>query len=69
MSGASLGQIQAAAADFVAALGPNDKVALLSFYDQVDEVQGFTNDKGLLTSAINNLTAGGNGTEFNAGGG
>jgi VWFA-related protein len=65
MSTDSLAQIQAAAVDFVAALGPNDKVALVSFYEQVEEVQGFTNDKGLLTAAINNLTAGGNGTNFN----
>jgi VWFA-related protein len=65
MSTDNLARIQAAAVDFVAGLGPNDKVALVSFYEQVEEVQSFTNDKGLLTSAINNLTAGGNGTNFN----
>ena len=66
VNGSGLAQIQAAADDFIATLGPKDQVAILSFYDQVDVVQPFTSDKGVLKSDIDNLTAGGNGTAFNA---
>ena len=62
---AGMAQMQAAATDFVASLGPADQVAILSFYDKVDLVQSFTSDKGLLTTDIKNLTPGGNATVFN----
>jgi VWFA-related protein len=64
-NGSALAQVQSAADDFISTLGPNDQVAVLSFYDQVDVVQAFTTDKTILKTAIDNLTAGGNGTEFN----
>src|SRR5258706_576134 len=65
VNGSGLAQVQSAADDFIATLGPNDQVAILSFYDQVDIVQPFTSDKTALKTAIDNLTAGGNGTVFN----
>jgi VWFA-related protein len=65
VNGTGLAQVQSAADDFIATLGPNDQVAIVSFFDQVDEVQAFTNDKAILKAAIDNLTAGGNGTAFN----
>ena len=64
--GAGLAQVQAAADDFIATLSPTDQVAIISFFDQVDVVQTFTSDKTSLKAAIDNLTAGGNGTAFNA---
>ncbi len=66
VNASSMAQIQAAADDFLATLGPTDQVAIISFYDQVDVVQSFTTDKAILKSDIDNLTAGGNGTAFNA---
>src|SRR2546422_114029 len=65
VSGAGLAQIQSASDDFINTLGPNDQVAVLSFYDQVAVVQNFTSDKATLKTAIDQLTAGGNGTVFN----
>src|SRR5205823_4031002 len=65
VNGSGLAQVQAAADDFINTLGPNDQVAVLSFYDKVDLVQAFTSDKSALKTAIDNLTAGGNGTQFN----
>src|SRR5579859_1069623 len=65
VNGTALAQVLSAADDFISTLGPNDQVAVLSFYDQVDVAQAFTSDKTILKSAIDHLTAGGNGTEFN----
>jgi VWFA-related protein len=66
VNAAGLAQVQSAADDFIATLSPTDQVAIVSFYDQVDIVQAFTSDKNTLKGAIDNLTAGGNGTAFNA---
>lgn len=62
---ADVALIKAAADDFIATLGPNDQVAVLSFYDKLDLAQNFTTDKTTLKTAIDQLTAGGNATVFN----
>jgi VWFA-related protein len=62
----SLAQTTAAAIAFVNSLGPNDQVALISYYDQVDDLVSFTTDRTALANALNALRAGGNGTVFNA---
>jgi VWFA-related protein len=62
---ADLVRLQSAATEFVAALGPNDQVALLVFHDEVIELQPFTSDKAALTEAINSLRAVGSATAFN----
>ena len=49
-----------AATAFVDALGPNDRVSLISFADQVQVVQDYTADTGALKSAIGGLVARGN---------
>src|SRR5579859_3774120 len=64
-SASDLSQVIAAVNDFIATLGPNDQVALISYYDTVTVVQSFTSDKTTLTTAVGQLTAGGNGTAFN----
>jgi VWFA-related protein len=49
-----------AATAFVDALGPNDRVSIVSFADQVQVVQDYTGDTGALKSAIGGLVARGN---------
>jgi VWFA-related protein len=63
---ADLVETQQAAIDFVNSLGPNDQVALLTFYEEIAEVLAFTNDKASLVSAVQAITPGGNTTLFNA---
>ena len=63
---ADLVNVQAAAVDFVNSLGPNDQVALVTFFDEVTTAVPFTTDKPQLVSALQGLAAGGNGTAFNA---
>jgi hypothetical protein len=46
-----------AATAFVDALGPNDRVSIVSFADQVQVVQDYTADTGALKSAIGGLVA------------
>lgn len=53
-----LGQIRQAAIAFVEQLQSGDRVAVISFDDQVRELINFTNDRGLLRSAINKTTSG-----------
>lgn len=61
-----LANVVAAAIDFVNSLGPNDQVALLSYFDEVTLSVPFTSDKAQLITALQGLAAGGNGTAFNA---
>src|SRR5690606_3910168 len=58
----SLAQMQSALLSFVGGLGPDDQVALLAYYDQVEVMADFTNDPAELGDAIRGLAAGGNGT-------
>lgn len=41
-------------------LGPNDQVAVVTFSNTVQVVQGFTNDRGALAAAIDGIVATGN---------
>lgn len=61
-----LANIQTAAVDFVNSLGPNDQVALVTYFDEVTTAVPFTTDKTQLVTALQSLQAGGNGTAFNA---
>jgi hypothetical protein len=66
MSNEWLDQTKEAARGFIESLGPQDKVALIAFYDQVRVVQeDFTTDKETLIQAVNALTGEGNLTAFN----
>jgi VWFA-related protein len=60
-----LSQVKQAAKGFVDSLGSPDKVALISFYEQVQVVQDFTNNKEVLKTAIDGLTAQGNYSALN----
>lgn len=57
-----LGQIRRAAIAFVDQLQPADRVKVISFDDQVRDLNEFTNDRALLRGAINR-TESGNGTK------
>jgi hypothetical protein len=54
----TLGKIREAAIAFVEQLQSGDRVAVISFDDQVRELCDFTNDRGLLRNAINKTTSG-----------
>lgn len=60
MAGDPLQQSKAAARAFVEGLAENDRVAVLTFADEVNVVQDFTNDKGRAIAAIDGLQAKGN---------
>jgi VWFA-related protein len=60
-----LAQVKNAAKDFVDSLGSPDKAALITFYEQVQVVQDFTNNKEVLKTAIDGLTAQGNYSALN----
>jgi VWFA-related protein len=62
---ANLVEVQSAAIDFINALGPDDQVAILTFYDELAEVLAFTSDKTSLVSTVQAITPGGNATIFN----
>jgi tight adherence protein C len=57
---------QAAAKAFSAQIRPIDKVALVSFADQVNVPQPLTSDRQLLTRSIDQLTPGGNTSLYDA---
>jgi VWFA-related protein len=60
-----LTQVKQAAKDFVDSLESPDKVALIAFYEQVQVIQDFTNNKEVLKTAIDGLTAQGNYSALN----
>jgi len=53
-----LGHIRRAAIAFVEQLHPGDRVKVISFDDQVRDLNEFTNDRALLRSAINRTESG-----------
>ncbi|MEX2245921.1 MAG: VWA domain-containing protein [Dehalococcoidia bacterium] len=63
-SGSMAGEPMSAAKDavkaLVAELGANDRVAIMSFADEVATVQDYTVDRALITAAIDGLVARGN---------
>ena len=60
MAGAPIEQARAAAKNFVSALPPADRVAIIAFSDEVRTVLEYTSDRGAAVGAIDALTAGGN---------
>ena len=60
MGGQPLAEAKQAAKALIDQLGPSDQVAILGFDDTVRVVQQFTQDRQLLTGAIDKLAAGGN---------
>lgn len=51
--------IRKAALAFLSTAGPQDRIAIVSFRDDVQLVSEFTNDRGLLTERIKDIQAGG----------
>lgn len=66
MAGASLDSAKQAAREFVAALQPGNRVALVSFSDRVKVVAPFTSDAGVLDRAIGGLSAAGETAVYDA---
>lgn len=60
MAGAPIASAKEAAKAFVAGLAPADRVAVMSFSDDVQLLQDYTTDRGQALAAIDGLTAGGN---------
>ena len=60
-----LPKVQAAAKAFVRRLTPEDRLALLAFYDEVEVLADFTNNTQVLEAAIDSLTLRGNYTTLN----
>lgn len=58
----SLAQVKAAAKTFIAALRPEDKVALVAYYDDFRIIYNFTNNITALQAALDSLTLQGNWT-------
>jgi len=59
MRGTAINEAKAAAAEFVAGLGADDRVALFTFGTEVTRLQDFTADKAVLQEKIAGLEAGG----------
>lgn len=55
-----------AAKEFIRTLGPNDQVALIAFKEKPVIVQELTTDRGLLTQALDELTAVGDSALFDS---
>jgi VWFA-related protein len=51
----SLALVQEAVKSFLDTLGPQDRVAIVAFYDEVQVVQGFTGNEKALNAALNAL--------------
>jgi uncharacterized protein YegL len=60
MAGAALTNAKDAAKALIAELAPNDRVAVISFADQVVVVQEYTSDRAAVNAAIDGLVAQGN---------
>jgi VWFA-related protein len=62
---ASFTEVQAAAREFVEAMGEDEQAAVVSYASDVEVVQDFTSDQAALLEAINGLTAAGTATNLN----
>ncbi len=60
MQGAAIEQAKEGGKALVNQLGPNDQVAVITFSNTVQVVQGFTSDRGALAAAIDGIVASGN---------
>jgi VWFA-related protein len=58
--GSPLAAAKSAAKAFLQELAPEDRVAVMSFSDDVHLLQDYTNDRALVTAAIDALQSGGN---------
>jgi VWFA-related protein len=59
MGGAPIEQAKAAARDFIAALAPADRIALIAFSDTVRVLLDYTSDRSAALAAVNALDAAG----------
>lgn len=66
MKGEPMDSLKTAAKEFISNLGPNDQAAIFSFSSAVTLDQEWTNDKQLLSKAIDNLKATGDTALFAA---
>jgi VWFA-related protein len=57
--------VQSALREFTDSLTPQDRVAVITFSDEVVAVQGFTSDRVALATAIGGMTSSGRATLFN----
>lgn len=64
MSGAPLDAAKTAAVSFIDQARPEDRIAVVSFADDVQVLSGFTNNKDSLRTTVEGITAGGE-TSFN----
>lgn len=60
MAGEAIVQTKAAANGFIAGLAPTDRVALITFSDDVHLIHDYTTDRGVSRAAIDALVAAGN---------
>jgi VWFA-related protein len=60
MAGEPIARAKQAAKEFIRGLSPNDRVALLSFADEVRLMQDYTVDRAAIGGAVDGLTARGN---------
>ncbi len=65
MKAEALAQVKEGAKTLINQLEPQDRVAIIAFYDEVTIVQQFTEDKAALIEAVDNLRPEGNMTAFN----
>ncbi|HSP55867.1 MAG TPA: vWA domain-containing protein, partial [Dehalococcoidia bacterium] len=66
MQGAPLAAAKDAGNALISQLGPNDQVAIMAFSDGVRAVQPFTQDRAVLTTAIDGLASSGNTALYSA---
>lgn len=66
MYGQPLADTQAAAQAFLASLGPDDQVGVITFSDSVETVAPITTDKGVVSAAIDAIEAGGTSPLYDA---
>ena len=64
MAGAPLEAAKSAASSFIDQARPEDRIAIISFADEVQVLAGFTNNKASLSTTIEGIEAGGE-TSFN----
>jgi VWFA-related protein len=58
--------IRKAARQFVETMGPQDRIAIVTFNDDVHVISRFTTDKGLLSSSLDSFDAGGGTAYYDA---
>ncbi len=59
MKGAPMRAATEAADEFIRAMGPRDRIAVIAFSEESERLSGFTSDRSQLASALSKLKAGG----------